>query len=130
MAGEPRQTTVEALLGNETTFQAGRRFYQPHLCPYLAAGTGLTRPLDGVALEVLKVAQEQLPFVSKNPLAGDRAGRPAAQRDAPAPGHRALRGAGPGGPQRHRRPVPCGQAGPSRQPGDRLSGRPQRHHYR
>ncbi len=68
MAGEPRQTAIEALLGNETTFQAGRRFYQPHLCPYLAAGTGRTRPLDGVALEVLKVAQEQLPFVSKNPL--------------------------------------------------------------
>jgi pyrophosphate--fructose-6-phosphate 1-phosphotransferase len=68
MASEPRQTAIEALLGNETTFQAGRRFYQPHLCPCLAAGTGLTRPLDGLDLEVLKVAQEQLPFVSKNPL--------------------------------------------------------------
>ena len=31
-------------------------------------GPAVTRPLDGVALEVLKVAQEQLPFVSKNPL--------------------------------------------------------------
>jgi pyrophosphate--fructose-6-phosphate 1-phosphotransferase len=68
MAGEPRQTVIEALLGNETTLQAGRRFYQPHLCPHLAAGTGQTRPMDGIDLEVLKVAQEQLPFVSKNPL--------------------------------------------------------------
>ena len=44
MAGEPRQTIIEALLGNETTFQAGRRFYQPHLCPRLAAGTGSHPP--------------------------------------------------------------------------------------
>ncbi|MHB9075761.1 MAG: diphosphate--fructose-6-phosphate 1-phosphotransferase [Desulfobaccales bacterium] len=68
MAGEPRQTVIEALLGNETTLRAGRRFYQPHLCPRLAAGIGQARPMDGVDLEVLKVAQEQLPFVSKNPL--------------------------------------------------------------
>ena len=68
MAGEPRQSVIEELLGNETTFRAGRRTYQPSLCPPLAAGTGQTRLLDGIALEVLKVAQEQLPFVSKNKL--------------------------------------------------------------
>ena len=68
MSGEPRQTVIEALLGNETTLRAGRQLYQPHLCPRLAAGTGSTRSLEGIALEVLKVAQEQLPFVSKNPL--------------------------------------------------------------
>ncbi|MCK9376303.1 MAG: diphosphate--fructose-6-phosphate 1-phosphotransferase [Syntrophobacterales bacterium] len=68
MASDPRQTKIEALLGNETTFRAQRRSYQPHLCPRLAAGAGLTRPLEGVDLEVLRVAREQLPFVSKNKL--------------------------------------------------------------
>ncbi len=68
MASDPRQTKIEALLGNETTFRAQRRAYQPHLCPHLAAGRGLTRPLEGVDLEVLRVAREQLPFVSRNKL--------------------------------------------------------------
>jgi pyrophosphate--fructose-6-phosphate 1-phosphotransferase len=68
MAGETRQTVIEALLDNKTTFQAGRRSYRPHLSPCLAAGAGRTRSLGRVALEVLKVAQDQLPFVSKNPL--------------------------------------------------------------
>jgi len=68
MAGKPRQTKIEALLGNETAFRAARRSYQPHLCPRLAAGPGSTRPLPGFDLEVLKVAQEQLPFGSKNRL--------------------------------------------------------------
>jgi len=68
MAGESRQTPIEALLGNETAFRAARRSYQPHLCPRLAAGPGLTRPLEGFDLEVMKVAREQLPFVSKNKL--------------------------------------------------------------
>ena len=68
MAGEPRQTRIEALLGNETAFRAARRSYQPLLCPRLAAGPGLTRPLEGFALDVMKVAREQLPFVSKNKL--------------------------------------------------------------
>jgi len=68
MAGKPRQTKIETLLGNETAFRAARRSYQPHLCPRLAPGAGLTRPLDGFDLEVLKVAREQLPFVSKNRL--------------------------------------------------------------
>ena len=68
MTGKSRQTSIEALLGNETAFRAGRRSYQPHLCPRLAAGPGSTRPLPGFDLEVLKVAQEQLPFVSQNKL--------------------------------------------------------------
>jgi len=68
MAGKPRQTRIEALLGNETAFLAGRRSYQPHLCPRLAAGPGSTRPLPGFDLDVIKVAREQLPFVSKNQL--------------------------------------------------------------
>jgi pyrophosphate--fructose-6-phosphate 1-phosphotransferase len=68
MAGKPRQTKIEALLGNETAFRAARRSYQPHLCPPLAAGTGSTRPLKDFALDVMKVAREQLPFVSKNKL--------------------------------------------------------------
>ena len=66
MAGEPRQTRIEALLGNETAFRTARRSYQPHLCSRLAAGAGSTRPLPGFDLEVMKVAREQLPFVSKN----------------------------------------------------------------
>jgi len=69
MAGEPRQRKIEALLGNETTFRAARRSSQPQLCPRLAAGPGGLRPLEGFDLEVLKVAQEQLPFVSQNRLA-------------------------------------------------------------
>jgi pyrophosphate--fructose-6-phosphate 1-phosphotransferase len=68
MSGKPPQTTIEALLGNETAFRAARRSYQPHLCPRLAAGPGLTRPLPGLDLDVIKVAREQLPFVSKNKL--------------------------------------------------------------
>jgi pyrophosphate--fructose-6-phosphate 1-phosphotransferase len=68
MAGEPRQREIEALLGNETTFRAARRSYKPQLCPRLAGGPGGLRPLEGYGLEVLKVAQEQLPFVSQNRL--------------------------------------------------------------
>ena len=68
MAGKPRQTKIEALLGNETALRTARRSYQPHLCPRLAAGTGSTRPLPGFDLDVIKVAREQLPFVSKNEL--------------------------------------------------------------
>jgi pyrophosphate--fructose-6-phosphate 1-phosphotransferase len=68
MAGETRQSINEELLSNETTFQAGRRFYQPHLCPRLATKGGRTRPLEGFDLEVLKVAEEQLPLVSRNRL--------------------------------------------------------------
>jgi len=68
MAGEPRQRKIEALLGNETTFRAARRSSQPQLCPGLAAGPGGLRPLEGFDLEVLKVAQEQLPCVSQNRL--------------------------------------------------------------
>jgi pyrophosphate--fructose-6-phosphate 1-phosphotransferase len=62
------QPIMDELLGNDTTFQAARRSYQPHLCPVLATGTGTTRPLAGFDLEVLRVAQEQLPVVSRNQL--------------------------------------------------------------
>ena len=68
MTGKPRQTKIEALLGNETALRAARRSYQPHLCSRLAAGAGSTRPLPGFDLEVGRVAREQLPFVSKNEL--------------------------------------------------------------
>ena len=62
------QQMMEELLGRETRFGVERRSYQPRLCPRLAAGTGATRPLPGFDLEVLRVAQEQLPFVSRNQL--------------------------------------------------------------
>jgi pyrophosphate--fructose-6-phosphate 1-phosphotransferase len=64
---EPRQQ-VESLLAPETAFQGERRAYEPCLCPRLAAGSGETRPLADFRLEVLKVAQDQLPFVSQNRL--------------------------------------------------------------
>ena len=62
---KPRQ--LEDLLAAETGFQKERRAYQPGLCAALAAG-GITRPLDQNELEILKVAREQLPFVSQNRL--------------------------------------------------------------
>jgi len=68
MAGKSRQTHIDSLLGNETAFRAARRSYQPQLCPGLAAGPGSTRPLPGFPLKALKVAKEQLPFVSQNQL--------------------------------------------------------------
>ncbi len=66
--GASTQAQEDYLLGNESRFREERRAYQPQLCPALAAGPGLTRPLDGFELEVLKVAREQLPFVSRNRL--------------------------------------------------------------
>ena len=73
MAAKPQtggstQAQEDYLLGNESRFREERRAYQPQLCPALAAGPGLTRPLDGFELDVLKVAREQLPFVSQNRL--------------------------------------------------------------
>jgi diphosphate-dependent phosphofructokinase len=68
MAGGDPQAKLEELLGTETSFRCERRVYRPRLCPALAAGTGTTRPLAGFDLEVLKVAQEQLPLVSRNEL--------------------------------------------------------------
>jgi len=62
------QKMMDELLGSETAFRAERRSDQPRLCPTLAAGTGITRPLPGFDLEVLRVAQEQLPLVSRNQL--------------------------------------------------------------
>jgi pyrophosphate--fructose-6-phosphate 1-phosphotransferase len=58
---------IEDLLATETEFQKERLAYQPGCCPALAGG-GITRALDGGGLEVLKVAREQLPFVSQNRL--------------------------------------------------------------
>jgi pyrophosphate--fructose-6-phosphate 1-phosphotransferase len=68
MTGDDPHDTIEKLLGTETPFKAERRAYKPRLCPALAKGTGITRPLDGFELEVLKVATEQLPSVSRNKL--------------------------------------------------------------
>ncbi|MFZ2088183.1 MAG: hypothetical protein WAU47_06380, partial [Desulfobaccales bacterium] len=65
MTGHDR---IKALLGTETPFLAERRAYQPHLCPALAGGTGAARPLPGFDLDVIKVAREQLPYVSRNTL--------------------------------------------------------------
>ena len=59
---------VDELLGSETAFRAERRTYEPCLCPWLAPGAGVSRLLPGFDLEALKVAQEQLPFVSRNRL--------------------------------------------------------------
>jgi pyrophosphate--fructose-6-phosphate 1-phosphotransferase len=68
MTGEDPHDTIEELLGTETPLKVERRAYQPQLCPALAAGTGVIRPLGGFDLEVLKVATEQLPHVSQNKL--------------------------------------------------------------
>jgi diphosphate-dependent phosphofructokinase len=68
MAGENPQAALEELLATETAFRTERRAYRPLLCPALAGGAGFTRHLPGYDLEVLKVAQEQLPFVSQNQL--------------------------------------------------------------
>jgi pyrophosphate--fructose-6-phosphate 1-phosphotransferase len=68
MAADHAHPDLAALLGTETPFRAERRTYRPQLCPILAADAGVTRPLDGYELEVLKVAREQLPFVSRNRL--------------------------------------------------------------
>ncbi len=59
---------VEELLGTESPIRAERRSYRPELCPRLAKGPGAARPLDGFDLEVLRVAQEELPSVSHNKL--------------------------------------------------------------
>ncbi|MCX5892970.1 MAG: diphosphate--fructose-6-phosphate 1-phosphotransferase [Deltaproteobacteria bacterium] len=67
-AGGSTQAQEDYLLGNESRFREERRAYQPQLGSTLAAGPGLTRPLDGFELDVLKVAREQLPFVSRNRL--------------------------------------------------------------
>lgn len=68
MTGDDPQGSIEEILGTETPFIAERRAYQPQLCPALAGGTGITRPLAGFDLDVLKVAREQLPHVSRNNL--------------------------------------------------------------
>ncbi len=54
---------------------ATKRLFVPHAGPTNRTcarawrqAPGLTRPLAGFDLEVIKVAREQLPFVSKNKL--------------------------------------------------------------
>jgi pyrophosphate--fructose-6-phosphate 1-phosphotransferase len=82
MSGDKPQTRLEELLGTETAFRSERRAYRPQLCPALAAGVGVTRPLEGFDLEPLRVAQEQLPFVSRNKLVEivPRGGQPEASQ--------------------------------------------------
>ncbi|MCX5890223.1 MAG: diphosphate--fructose-6-phosphate 1-phosphotransferase [Deltaproteobacteria bacterium] len=62
------EAQIEDLLGTETRFREERRAYQPGLCSALTAGRTTTRPLDGYELDAIKVAREQLPFVSQNRL--------------------------------------------------------------
>ena len=94
MAGQPHGQTehrkmVDELLGSETAFRAERQTYVPCLCPRLATGAGVSRILPGFDLEALKVAQEQLPFVSRNrlveivPAAARKEPRPPADDDKP-----------------------------------------------
>jgi pyrophosphate--fructose-6-phosphate 1-phosphotransferase len=64
----PSHPLIEELINADSPIRAERRAYQPPLCPRLAGAGGVTRPLAGFAMEVLKVAQEQLPFVSQNKL--------------------------------------------------------------
>jgi pyrophosphate--fructose-6-phosphate 1-phosphotransferase len=68
MTGENPQAVVNELLGTETPFRTERRSYRPQVCPALAARAQQTRPLEGFELEPLRVAYEQLPFVSRNRL--------------------------------------------------------------
>jgi diphosphate-dependent phosphofructokinase len=68
MTADKPHDKIQELLGTETLFRIERRAYQPPLCPALAGGAGVTRPLAGFDLEVLKVATEQLPHVSQNKL--------------------------------------------------------------
>jgi pyrophosphate--fructose-6-phosphate 1-phosphotransferase len=62
------QGNIAELLSNESPIRAERRSYQPPLCLRLRSGTGITQPLPGIKLEVLRITQEQLPFVSQNKL--------------------------------------------------------------
>jgi pyrophosphate--fructose-6-phosphate 1-phosphotransferase len=62
----PSQALVTELLSDESPVRTERRSYQPALCAILQKGTGVTRPLPGMELEVLRAAREQLPFVSQN----------------------------------------------------------------
>jgi pyrophosphate--fructose-6-phosphate 1-phosphotransferase len=66
--GENQNPKIIELLNSETAFRVERRAYQACLCPNLAAGTGVIRPLPGFDLEVLRVAREALPLVSQNGL--------------------------------------------------------------
>ena len=62
------QAMIRGLLQAESPISTERKAYQPPLCPRLQKGPGVTRPLAGPELEVLKVAREQLPIVSQNML--------------------------------------------------------------
>ncbi len=59
---------IQALLSEESPIRAERRSYQPPLCAILQKGVGVTQPMAEAELEVLKAAQEQLPWVSRNQL--------------------------------------------------------------
>src|SRR3974377_1624708 len=97
MTGDDPHGKIEELLETQPPFRAERRAYRPQLCPALDGKTGVTRPLSGFDLEVLKVATEQLPHVSQNKLleivpAGGKSRKPAPRRlgivlsGGPAPG--------------------------------------------
>jgi pyrophosphate--fructose-6-phosphate 1-phosphotransferase len=62
------QEALQALLSSETPFLTERLAYRPRLCPPMAPGSTALKPLEGFSLEPLKVAREQLPFVSGNQL--------------------------------------------------------------
>lgn len=72
VAERGRQTqslvSVDRLLADESTFCQERLTYQPPLAPVFRSGSGSLRPLDTFKLEVLRAAQEQLPYVSQNQL--------------------------------------------------------------
>jgi diphosphate-dependent phosphofructokinase len=66
--GQTDSAQLEALLQTESPVRAERRTYQPPLCPVFKDGPGQTRDLPGGQLEVLRAAEEQLPWVSRNRL--------------------------------------------------------------
>ena len=68
MADEINSDKVEALLENDTPLKSARRSYQPRLCNSLASDRAGVRLLPGFELDVIKVAQEELPHVSQNKL--------------------------------------------------------------
>ncbi len=74
------QGQLEQLLANDSILRLERQAYQPQLCPCLAGGPTMVRPLAGYDLEVLKTAREQLPLVSQNRVLEIIPGSPAAAK--------------------------------------------------
>lgn len=60
--------SLARLLADDSPLRLERLSYQPPLVPVFREGCGSLRPLEGFKLEVLKAAQDQLPFVSQNRL--------------------------------------------------------------